>query len=331
MGAPNAASTRLNEPDSLHKMPSMNLDWDQVLAEILEKIAPVRGQGKVADYIPALAAIDPLKFGMCVSLGDGESHCIGDAEERFSIQSISKVFTLSMALRKVGEALWERVGREPSGSPFNSITQLEYERGIPRNPLINAGAIVVTDHLVDQVGPEAMIAELLGRLRMLSQDESIAVDQEVAESEAKAGSRNRALANFMQSYGNLHNPVEETLSAYFSHCAISMSCRQLSRAALFLAFDGIDPVSGQRLISGESCRRINAVMMSCGHYDSSGDFTYRIGLPGKSGVGGGILVIAPRHGSIAVWSPGLNESGTSTVGSLALEELIKLTGWSVFV
>jgi len=307
------------------------MEWQRISKEITAIVEPCRGQGRVADYIPALAAIDPMKFGLAIALGDGNLHCLGDAEETFSIQSISKVFTLSMALRKVGESLWQSVGREPSGSPFNSIVQLEQERGIPRNPLINAGAIVVTDHLVQQQGPEAMIDELIARLRMLACDQSIEVDRAVADSEAEAGSRNRALAYFMKSFGNLRNPVEETLQAYFSHCAIAMSCRQLARAGLFLAFNGADPVTGTQVISSQACRRINAVMMSCGHYDNSGDFTYRIGLPGKSGVGGGILVIAPRHGAVAVWSPGLNESGTSQVGSHALEALVRHTEWSVFV
>ncbi|KAA1262319.1 Thermolabile glutaminase [Rubripirellula obstinata] len=307
------------------------MDWTKILAEVESVVEPSRGQGRVADYIPALAAIDPNKFGMAVAMADGSTHCIGDADEPFSIQSISKVFTLSMALRKVGDVLWQSVGREPSGSPFNSIVQLEKECGIPRNPLINAGAIVVTDHLVTQVGPEIMIDKLLTRLRMLADDDAILVDQIVTESESEAGSRNRALAYFMKSFDNLQNPVEDTLRAYFSHCAISMNCRQLSRAALFLAFDGTDPVSGTQMVSSEACRRINAVMMSCGHYDNSGDFTYRIGLPGKSGVGGGILVVAPGHGAIAVWSPGLNEAGTSTVGSLALESFVRQTGWTVFV
>lgn len=306
------------------------LDWPAVSAEIIGRTTPLRGQGRVADYIPALAAVDPMKFGMCVALGDGTTHVIGDADERFSIQSISKVFTMSMALRRVGDELWKRVGREPSGSPFNSIVQLESERGIPRNPLINAGAIVVTDILVQLVGTDGMLAELLDRLRMLSGDASIEIDEVVASSEEAAGARNRALANFMQSYGNLVNPVAQTLRAYFSQCAIAMSCRQLARAAMFLAFDGRDPIDGHQIVTSEFCRRINAVMMSCGHYDNSGDFTYRIGLPGKSGVGGGILVIAPGHGSIAVWSPGLNAAGTSLVGSVALEALVKCTGWSVF-
>lgn len=307
------------------------MDWQSIMKDIERAVEPVRGQGKVANYIPALAAVDPRKFGLAVVLGDGQTIDVGDAAETFSIQSISKVFTLSMALRVVGDSLWHRVGREPSGSPFNSIVQLEAERGIPRNPLINAGAIVVTDHLVQQFGSASTISELVARLRTLADDDSIDIDQSVAESESLAGERNRALASFMKSYGNLNCTVEETLSAYFAHCSIAMTCRQLARAALFLAFDGCDPLSGQQMVSSEACRRINAIMMSCGHYDNSGDFSYRIGLPGKSGVGGGILVIAPRHGAAAVWSPGLNHAGTSAVGSIALETLVKATGWSVFV
>ncbi|WOE76593.1 glutaminase [Alterisphingorhabdus coralli] len=302
-----------------------------MLATIEQTVQPHIGSGKVADYIPALAAVDPNQFGMAVALKDGSVHCLGDAAKPFSIQSISKVFTLSMTLRLMGAELWKRVGREPSGSGFNSIVQLEYECGIPRNPLINAGAIVVTDHLVNDGDCDTMIDQLVARLRHLAQDEAIAIDDEVARSEAAAGARNRALANFMASYGNMTNPVEDTLSAYFRHCAIAMSCRQLARAALYLAFDGCDPVTGEQIITSSNCRRINAVMMTCGHYDNSGDFAFRIGLPGKSGVGGGILVIAPTFGAIAVWSPGLNDAGTSTVGSIALESLVEQTGWSVFV
>lgn len=307
------------------------MDWQAVVNEIEASVRPVLGQGRVADYIPALAAVDARKFGLAIALGDGNQYCLGDADELFSIQSISKVFTLSMALRVVGDQLWERVGREPSGSPFNSIVQLEHERGIPRNPLINAGAIVVTDHLVEASGAKTVVANLLERLHLLAEDDSIGVNAAVAASESDAGARNRALASFMEAYGNLKCPVEETLAAYFAHCSIEMSCRQLARAALFLAFDGCDPLSGQRMVSSKACRQINAVMMSCGHYDNSGDFTYRIGLPGKSGVGGGILVIAPGHGAITVWSPGLNAAGTSAVGSVALETLVKATAWSVFV
>ncbi|MFN3817449.1 glutaminase [Blastomonas sp.] len=306
------------------------MDWQAIKARIEAAVEPHIGSGTVADYIPALARVDPRKFGMAIVLGNGEMITLGDSHEAFSIQSISKVFTLSMALRRYGEDVWSRVGREPSGSAFNSIVQLENEKGVPRNPLINAGAIAVTDMLVAASNRDAMIEELLARFHRLSGDDTIGIDEEVAQSESATGSRNRALAHFMAAFGNMANPVEDALHAYFRQCAVRMSCRQLARAALFLAFDGCDPINREQLVSREYCRRINAVMMSCGHYDNSGDFAYRIGLPGKSGVGGGILCIAPGHGAIAVWSPGLNASGTSMVGAIALEELVEATGWSVF-
>ena len=306
-------------------------DWSGVMSAIDEATQPHIGSGKVADYIPALARVDPQKFGMAIALGNGRVECLGDSDERFSVQSISKVFTLSMALRTLGDVIWQRVGREPSGSAFNSIIQLENEKGIPRNPLINAGAIVITDHLVAAGNADKAIDDLLERLRRLAEDPSISIDEEVAASESEAGSRNRALAQFMAAFGNMANPVEVTLAAYFRHCAIAMSCRQLARASLFLAFDGRDPISGEQVVSRERCRRINAVMMSCGHYDNSGEFAYKIGLPGKSGVGGGIMAVSPGHGTVAVWSPGLNAAGTSMVGAIALETLVEQTGWSVFV
>ena len=306
------------------------MDLDQIVADIHAEMAPHRGQGRVADYIPALAQVDPMKFGIAIARSDGRCHQAGDAAECFSIQSISKVFTFALALQRAGPDLWKRVGREPSGSAFNSIVQLEREQGIPRNPLINAGAFVITDHLIDNGDADGAVATILRVLRDHAEDQSIDIDYNVASSESDAGARNRALAYFVASFGNLTNPVEIVLSAYFRHCALSLSCAQLARAALFLAFDGKDPVTGERILTSQRCRRINAVMMTCGHYDNSGDFAFRIGLPGKSGVGGGVLVVAPGEGTVAVWSPGLNEAGTSKVGALALEALVARTGWSVF-
>ena len=290
-----------------------------------------RGHGAVASYIPALAQVNPRKLGMAVVLGDGSSHVAGDADEPFSIQSISKVFTLSLALQRVQASLWNRVGREPSGSPFNSIVQLEAEKGKPRNPLINAGAMVVTDALIDDRTADVALDELLAFLRQRSGDDAIAIDPNVAMSESQAGALNRSLAHFVAAFGNLVNPVEEVLSAYFRQCAIAMTCRQLARAALHLAFDGVDPVSGEEVTIPSRSRRINSLMLTCGHYDNSGDFAFRIGLPGKSGVGGGIVAVAPGHGVVAVWSPGLNAAGTSLAGAVALEQLVERTGWSVFV
>lgn len=288
------------------------------------------GKGRVANYIPALAQVDPTKFGMAVALPDGEVHVIGDAEESFSIQSVSKVFTLALALKRLGGSLWESVGREPSGSAFNSIIQLESEQGIPRNPLINAGAIATTDRLIDGRPVDDVVAEILEFLRERAADKTVFIDERVAQSESDTGARNRSLAYFMASFNNLRHPVETSLSVYFRQCALAMSCRQLARAGLFLAMNGRDPDSGEQLIKPHRCRRINAIMMGCGHYDNSGEFAFRVGLPGKSGVGGGILAIAPGRGSIAVWSPGLNAAGTSLVGAAALEHFAYAAGWSVF-
>ena len=303
---------------------------DDILAEVLKAVEPLRGSGRVADYIPALARIDPNRFGIAFADGDGQVFGAGDCDEPFSIQSISKVFTLALALERVGAGLWEKVGREPSGSAFNSIIQLESERGIPRNPLINPGAMVVTDQLIGTGTGEAAIGALLAMLRAQARDDRVAVDEEVAESESRTGSRNRSLAWFMKSFGVLSNEVDTVLGAYFRQCAVAMSCRQLARAGLFLAFDGRDPETGQEVCPWHRARRINSVMMLCGHYDNSGEFAFRVGLPGKSGVGGGILAIAPGHGAVAVWSPALNPAGTSAAGAAALEALVEKTGWSVF-
>jgi len=305
-------------------------DLAGVVAQVHDEMTAHRGSGRVADYIPALARVDPQHFGLSVMTCDGERADAGDFDVPFSIQSISKVFTLTLVLDAIGSKLWDRVGREPSGSPFNSIVQLEREQGIPRNPLINAGALVVTDAILAGRRPEIAVAEILTYLRELADDASVSVDREVARSEAETGFRNASLANFIRAFGNIANPVGNVLETYFNQCALAMNCRQLAHAGLFLANGGIDPVGGQRVVGADETRRINAIMMTCGHYDASGDFAFRVGLPGKSGVGGGILAIAPRRASIAVWAPGLNASGNSLVGSLALESLSRRTGWSVF-
>jgi glutaminase len=310
-----------------------NIDLSR-LRETIETIhaalAPRLGEGRVAEYIPELADVDPKKLGIAIATVDGEVVSAGDAQEPFSIQSISKVFVLTLALGKLGDQLWKRVGREPSGSPFNSIVQLEQERGIPRNPFINAGAIVVTDVVLGSREPRETLGQVLQFIRCLAHDEDIAIDAAVARSENDTGFRNRALANYMRAFGNLENAVDKVLGVYFHQCAIAMSCRQLARAGLFLASDGQDPITESRVVSRERAKRVNAIMLTCGHYDGSGDFAYRVGLPGKSGVGGGILAVVPGIASIAVWSPALNAQGNSLLGALALEMITAKTGWSVF-
>jgi glutaminase len=305
-------------------------DLEAIVAQVAADMRPHLGEGLVADYIPALARIDPRQFGIAVVTTDGRVAAAGDAETPFSVQSVSKVFTLTLAINRIDEALWTRVGREPSGSPFNSIVQLELEKGIPRNPFINAGALVVTDAVLAGGHPAEAIADIAGFMRRLALDEAVAIDAEVAASERETGFRNASLANFLRALGNLNSPVEEVLEVYFNQCALSMNCRQLARAGLFLAQGGLDPLNRIQVTSAERTRRINAIMMTCGHYDASGDFAFEVGLPGKSGVGGGILAIAPRHGSVAVWSPGLCDAGNSLVGAMALRRFAQLSGWSVF-
>ena len=287
-------------------------------------------RGDVANYIPELARVDPSAFGIAVATVDGRMIAAGDAEAPFSIQSISKVFTLTLALGLVGDRLWTRVGREPSGNPFNSIVQLERERGIPRNPFINAGAIAVTDVILSGHQPREALGAILRFMQSIAQDGSICIDKAVADSEKRTGFRNAALANYMKSFGVIENPVDFVLGVYFHHCAIAMSCRQLATAGLYLAAAGRNPVTGMSVVSSERARRINALMLTCGHYDGSGDFAFRVGLPGKSGVGGGILAVAPGKASIAVWAPGLDLNGNSHLGAIALEMLAKRMGWSVF-
>ncbi len=300
------------------------------MKDIADEMRARPERGQVATYIPELARVDPKSFGLAVIDAEGNVVKGGDADAPFSIQSISKVFTLTLALGKVGDRLWRHVGREPSGSPFNSIVQLENERGIPRNPFINAGAIAVTDTILSGHKPREALGEILRFLQFLADDPSIIIDEQVAASEQRTGFRNFALANYMKSFGVLENPVEYTLGVYFHHCAIAMSCTQLASAGRYLALSGYNPSTGMAVVQPERARRINAVMLTCGHYDGSGEFAYRVGLPGKSGVGGGILAIAPGKASIAVWSPGLDAAGNSLLGKVALEALTKRMGWSIF-
>ncbi|ABG32227.1 glutaminase [Roseobacter denitrificans] len=301
-----------------------------MLEKIIESIAAeIRQQddwGETAQYIPELATVDPKQFAISVCLADGRMISAGSATKPFSIQSISKVFALVAALGRVGNQLWSRTGREPSGTSFDSMVLLERENGRPRNPFINAGAIVTTDALLCGRPPKQALAEILGLVRQMSGSNGIFINDAVAASEQRTGSRNKALAYYLQSHGNLVNDPDLTLGTYFHQCAIEMTTEQLAMAGRSLA--GLE--GAPRVISLKHVRRVNALMMTCGHYNGSGDFAFRVGLPGKSGVGGGILIIAPKVASIAIWSPGLNHYGNSYAGTRAAEMLSKATNWSVF-
>ena len=305
-----------------------------MLASIAAEAAKLFGQGKVASYIPALAQVAPQQFGMAVALVDGSCASTGSAHTAFSIQSISKLFTFVLALKLAGDTLWQRVGREPSGAAFNSMVQLETEKGIPRNPFINAGALVITDILTTRFAH--LDIALLGALRRLTDCPDLNWDMQTAKSERDTAHRNMALAYFMKSYGNFVNEPSLVLDNYCRQCAIEMNCSQLAQATMFLANGGLDIHSAtanpsdapEQFVSADAARRVNALLLTCGAYDAAGDFAYRIGLPVKTGVGGGIVAIVPGVGTIAVWGPELDAKGNSVFGAFALERLVQMTGWS---
>ncbi len=304
------------------------MDYDKVIRRIYNEVTPFLGKGKVADYIPALAEVNPEQLGIVVETLDLKSFRTGDSEIPFSIQSVSKVFTLAMVISHMGEELWQSVGREPSGNPFNSLVQLEHERGIPRNPFINAGALVITDRLIS-LYPRPKEA-ILDFVRSLAGTDDIYYDHRIACSEREHADRNMALAYFMKSFGNIHNDVETLIDVYCHQCAIAMSCADLARSFLMFANRGVNPVTGKRVLTISQSKRIGAVMATCGFYDESGDFAYRVGLPGKSGVGGGIAAYMPGKLSVAVWSPGLNSYGNSLAGIEFLERFTTDIRSSIF-
>ena len=305
----------------------MSMDYQKILQDIYNEIQPFAGMGAQADYIPALAKVNPDQFGIALRTVNGESYEYKQADTRFSIQSISKVFAVAMALSLKGESLWSIVGKEPSGTAFNSLVQLEVEKGKPRNPFINAGAIVVADMLLSELDdPDA---QFLGFIRALSGSESVSYNMEVAESEREKGYLNAAIANMLKYHGTIRNDIEDVLMFYFRMCSVEMSCEELAQA--FLAFTNFTPFdhAGFKLTSSQ-IKRLNAVMQTCGFYDEAGEFSYLVGLPGKSGVGGGIVAVYPMRYSVAVWSPRLNSKGNSIMGMKALELLTTYTQESIF-
>ena len=307
------------------------MNYSAIMEEIFEDIKSDFGKGKIANYIPALAKVDPKKLGMAVTTIEGDEFLLGNALDNFSIQSISKVFNLTLALEIEGNALWKRVNKEPSGNPFNSLVQLEYESGIPRNPFINAGALVISDIILSasNSGKEAK-KKVLNFVRKISRNENVQYDSSVAVSEMEHKYRNAALANLMKSFNIIENDIDELLDLYFHQCALAMSCKDLSKAFLYLANHGVLPQTGEHILTKSEAKRINSLMLTCGLYDESGDFAFRVGLPGKSGVGGGIAAIIPNKLSVCIWSPELNSFGNSLLGVKALELFTTRTGMSIF-
>ncbi len=304
------------------------MDYNKIFESIYRDLQGVEDLGQVASYIPELAKIDPNQFGVNLTAISGETYGFGDSEKRFSIQSISKVFTFVMAYSILKSDIWKRMDLEPAGTPFNSLIQLEYDMGIPRNPFINAGAIVVCDILVSELtNPKD---EIISFIRRLAGNDTINYNPKVAFSEKNTGYRNYALVYLMKSFGNIKNDIETVIDLYTHICSVEMSCKELSKAFLFLANNGVVPYSGEQILSPSRIKRTNAIMQTCGFYDEAGQFSFKVGLPGKSGVGGGIVAILPENYAITVWSPRLNKKGNSYKGILFLEEFTSTTKVSIF-
>ena len=303
------------------------VDYAKALREAYESLESEKGSGTCANYIPALARVSPQNFGMAVFNIDGTTDVAGDGGAPFSVQSISKVFSLTLAMRLIGESVWKRIGYEPSGDPFNSLVQLEFEQGVPRNPFINAGAICVADRIVSEVSDaKGALLELVSGLV----GEPVAFDQEVAASEEASGYRNRAVANFMKSFGTIDNDVDEVLDFYFHQCSLALSCLQLAKACSFLANDGVCPHTGRRILQKNQAGRVKALMLMCGLYDAAGKFAVTVGIPAKSGVGGGVIGVVPGHLAVCAWSPGLDKTGNSQLGVKAIGRFAELGGLSIF-
>ncbi len=303
------------------------MSYQEIIDEVYHDVKDIDDKGKLATYIPELARVSPKKFGIHISTVSKHQHGIGDYRERFSIQSISKVLALTLAYKIKKQEIWKRVGIEPSGTAFNSLVQLEADKGIPRNPFINAGAMVIADILVTHLkNPKK---DFIAFARSLAHNSRIDYNKRVATSEKSVGYRNVALCNFIKSFGNIDNNPETVLDFYFDLCSIEMSCQELSEAFLFLANDG-RTVSGTQILTNTQTKRINALMQTCGFYDESGEFAFKVGLPGKSGVGGGIIAVHPDKYTIAVWSPRLNAKGNSYKGVRVLEKFTVKTETSIF-
>ena len=303
----------------------------KLLDNFLEKNRESVREGKVATYIPELAKADSNDLGICVVTLNGEVYKSGLADKKFTIQSISKVISLMLAILDNGrDYVFEKVGVEPTGDSFNSIVNLEIRnKDKPYNPMVNSGAIVTTS-LIEGETKEEKFERLLEFTKRVTGNENITVNEEVYKSECETGNRNRALAYFLKSSGFLDSDVDETLDIYFRQCSIEVTTEDLAKFGAMLANDGVLPWSGERIISRDICRIIKTIMVTCGMYDDSGKFAVHIGIPAKSGVGGGIMASVPRRMGIGVYGPALDDKGNSVGGKNILRDLSEEMDLSIF-
>lgn len=297
------------------------------LEHALEIGRPYVAEGETASYIPELARADKNNLGICVFTESGERYGAGDIKTRFTIQSISKVISLAVALQHCGfEKVFEKMNMEPSGDAFNSLVKLDLTSDKPFNPMINAGAIATAGYLV----PEVSFEDMLAYTRRVCMDDGIVMDEKVYQSEMGHCARNRAIAYLLQSKGILENDVEKSLDLYIRMCSLSVTAESLAGLGLVLANSGIHPKTGERLLDRDAVRVVKTIMLTCGMYDGSGEFAVRVGIPSKSGVGGGILSVVEKRMGIGIYGPALDRKGNSIAGGHMLEYLSNVLNLHMF-
>ena len=304
---------------------------NQVLKDIIDKNVKYTYDGHVASYIPELRKANPQDLGICVIDKHNKMYCAGDCNAKFTIQSISKTIVLAMALMDNDwDYVFSKVGMEPSGDPFNSIMKLETtDTKMPCNPMINAGAIVTTS-LIKGDSLEEKEDRMLSFFKKLTKDDTLKVNKHVYKSEKLTGDRNRAMAYLLKDDGFIESDVEETLDLYFKQCSIEVTVKDLARVSLLFANQGVDIETGEQIINKDISRMINTFMVTCGMYDASGEFALKVGIPAKSGVGGGIMASVPKKMGIGVYGPALDSKGNSIGGIKVLEDLSEEFALSIF-
>lgn len=284
-------------------------------------------QGKVADYIPELGKANPVHLGLCIKTPDGRTIEYGDVEQRFTMQSICKVVSLATALQHEGfDKVFSHVMMEPSGDAFNSILKLDIASNRPFNPMINAGAI----EIISLLAPTFTFDELVDFARAICMDDEIVLDEAVYQSEALTGDRNRAIGYLLKSKEVLEGDVLKAVDLYFRMCSLSVNARSLAGLGLVLANGGVQPETGIRLLSAQTVRTVKTLMLTCGMYDGSGEFAVRVGMPAKSGIGGGIMACVENRIGIGAFGPALDEKGNSIGGKSMLEYLSREMHFHIF-
>lgn len=293
-------------------------DTVKIIQNAMEKAEKRIQYGKVATYIPELGKVDPDQLGICLYPLSGEKICLGQYDVRFTMQSVSKIIMLIVALEICGvKKVFEKVGAEPSGEAFNSLIELDLNDSRPYNPLINSGALAICGLLL----PEVSFQDMLRFTRAICSDPEITLNEEVFDSEMKTCSRNRSIAYLLESKGIITTDVEDTLRFYSKMCSLNVTAESLANLGKKLANDGVCEITGKRYLSSQSARIVKTLMLTCGMYDGSGTFAIRVGIPTKSGVGGGLLSVSDKRAGIGVFGPSLDEKGNSIAGCKLLREI----------